>query len=153
MKTMIQSLPQGLVDAALMDGASYTRIYVQVILPLSKAMLAVLGMFAAVGTWNDWFTGLFYIENAKLRPLQTFLMTEILVRNRHYLTIKDPRTYMSTNTQLYQDLTEFMNRGDNTYVDSIQRAAIIVSLLPIVLLYPFLQKYFVKGVLIGSIKE
>ena len=90
MKTMIQSLPQGLVDATLMDGASYTRIYLQVILPLSKAMLAVLGMFAAVGTWNDWFTGLFYIENAKLRPLQTFLMTEILVRNRHYLTIKDP---------------------------------------------------------------
>ena len=156
MKTMIQSLPQGLVDAALMDGASYTRIYLQVILPLSKAMLAVLGMFAAVGAWNDWFTGLFYIETEKLRPLQTFLMTEVLVRARRWVTTTSISVLLSRldeESHLYQDIYHMGDYGDNVYVDSLQRAAVIIALVPIVLIYPFLQRFFVKGVLIGSIKE
>ena len=118
MKTSIQSLPAGLVDAALIDGASYTRIFLRIILPLSKVILAVLGLFSAVGWWNDWFYGAFYVTSPKLRPLQAFL-GEVKRLTPH----------------------------------SLQLAYIVCATVPILLVYPFLQKYFVKGVLIGSIKE
>lgn len=157
MKTSIQTLPSGLVDAALIDGASYIRIHFQVILPLSKAMLAVLGLFAAVGAWNDWFTGLFYVQNPRLRPLQTFLQTEALIRSRDWIRYRDMRPYLDEDSQLYQDVQSlFKSDAKNLSIkaiNSMARAYIMVGLVPIVMLYPFLQKYFVKGVLIGSMKE
>ena len=80
-------------------------------------------------------------------------MTEVLVRARHYVGIQDPRQYLPQESRVYADITELYESGDNAYVDSIQRAAVIIGLMPIVLLYPFMQRFFVKGVLIGSIKE
>lgn len=146
MKTSIQSLPHGLVEAALMDGASHMRIYCRIILPLSKAMLAVLGLFSAVGWWNDWFYGAFYVSDSKLMPLQTLLQTDILDRNRGWIQVTDIYSLAEKDTDLLKDL-EAMTP------DSLYYGFIMVALLPIIILYPFLQKYFSKGVLIGSLKE
>lgn len=152
MKTSIQTLPNGLVDAALIDGATFGRIFLRIILPLSKAMLAVLGLFAAVGAWNDWFTGLFYVQNTKLRPLQSFLLT-LDIRRRVYL--HSPYTYLLLykDSPLYDELETLLFSNSDILGESLQRTYVMVSLIPIVALYPFLQKHFVKGVLIGSVKE
>lgn len=150
MKTSIQSLPVGLVDAAIMDGASYARIHFKIILPLSKAMLAVLGLFMAVGTWNDWFVGAFFIRDSRLKPLQTFLQAFAVTRSRYYVKSAANPDDLDIDSALYRQLQ--LMRGLPAQ-RSRQYAYIMIGLVPIVLLYPFLQKYFVKGVLIGSIKE
>ena len=149
MKTSIQSLPDGLVDAALIDGASYMRIFLQIILPLSKAMLAALGLFSAVGWWNDWFYGALYVNSPKLRPLQTFLQLEVLQRSIGMLAM-DKFAHSGIPDQL--DST-FLAEVRRLTPHSLQLAYIVCATVPILLVYPFLQKYFVKGVLIGSIKE
>ena len=119
-KVSFQGLPEGLVEAAVIDGASYAVIFFRIILPLSIPMLAALGLFSAVNHWNDWFTGLFFVQNSKLHPLQTFLQIHVVKQE--------------TGTP-----------------ESIRNAYIVMATVPIVCLYPFLQKYFVKGVLLGSI--
>ena len=147
MKTSIQSLPEGLVEAALMDGSSYMRIFLQIILPLSKAMLAVLGLFSAVGHWNEWFTGAFYVSNKNIRPLQTFLQLEVTKAANQRLFSKIAG-FGEEHGWDERDLWSLMSNPK-----SLQLAYIVVATVPLMILYPFLQKYFTKGVLIGSLKE
>ncbi len=150
MKTSFQGLPEGLVEAALMDGASYGRIFFRIILPLSIPMITTLGLFQAVWHWNDWFYGAFYIKEPRLRPLQTFLRFAIL-------------TVSNIAGKLGHDTTWYPERfsADPRIVLEIARitpaqvklAYIVVTTIPILLVYPFIQRYFIKGVLIGSVKE
>ncbi len=134
LKTAIQGIPESLEESARIDGASAFTIMFRILLPLTKATFAVILLFVAVGKWNEWFSALIYLPTAKDKyPLQMF-MREILIRNND---ISNPNE-VANNMQTYKTLVKY--------------CAIVASTLPILLIYPFVQKYFVQGVMIGSIK-
>lgn len=132
------NLPDELREAAFIEGASYTRYLISIVLPLSQAIIAVLILFSAVGHWNSYFTALIYLTDSLKYPLQ-LVLRGILVQSQTLATMFDP------------DNAEFaakMQRG----ADLIKYGTIIVASVPLLILYPFLQKYFVKGIMIGSLK-
>lgn len=130
------SLPETLWEAAQIDGCGTIRYFFQFALPLSKAVLAVIGLWTAVGIWNSWFNSLIYIQNEALQPLQ-LLLRRILISNQSLLGAAT-----GTMAQELRQLSEMM-----------KYASIVISTLPIMCLYPFLQKYFNQGVMIGAVKE
>ena len=130
------SLPETLWEAAQLDGCGTFRYFIQFAVPLSKAILAVVGLWTAVGLWNSWFNALIYIQNEDLVPLQ-LLLRRILISNQSLLGA-------ATGT-MAQELRQLS--------DMMKYASIVVSTLPIMCLYPFLQKYFNQGVMIGAVKE
>lgn len=132
-KSYFESLPDSLEESAKMDGASNMTILARIILPLSMPVLATISLFYAVTFWNDYFTSLIYINSADLKPLQLYLKE---------LFVSSTDTFMRTN----------VDASLNVSPQSIQAASIILATLPIICVYPFLQKYFVKGVLVGSVK-
>ncbi|WP_159887996.1 carbohydrate ABC transporter permease [Paenibacillus puerhi] len=142
MQKFIQGIPEALIESAELDGAGPVRILVQLIVPLSKPMLAALGLFTAVGHWNDWFAGAFFVTNPKLIPVQTFL--------QQLLSAEDLSSVLSSNQN--QEAFARGSRMTNITLMSIKMATVMISALPILTVYPFLQKYFVKGVMIGSVK-
>ena len=129
------SLPDSLWEAAQIDGCSTIRYFVQFAVPLSKAVIAVVGLWTAVGLWNSWFNALIYLQNEDLIPLQ-LLLRRILISNESLLGA-------ATGT-MAQELRQLS--------DMMKYASIVVSTLPIMALYPFLQKYFNQGVMIGAVK-
>jgi putative aldouronate transport system permease protein len=135
MRSYIESLPKELEDSAKIDGANDIRIFTQIILPLSKPVLAVIGLYYAVAKWNSFFWERIFLSDINLMPLQV-----LLVR-----MIRD-------NTFSAEIQKSLMNRQEVMPI-TIQYAAIIVTVLPIIMVYPFLQKHFVKGVMIGAIKS
>ncbi|PZE21288.1 carbohydrate ABC transporter permease [Paenibacillus xerothermodurans] len=135
MRTAFQSVPVSLEESARMDGANDFTILFRVIVPLSMPVIAVMVLWYAVGHWNSYFSALIYLRDRELYPLQ-LILREILITNS--------TDNMMTGTSM----------GDKMPIgETIKYATIIVSTLPILCLYPFLQKYFVKGVMIGAIKE
>jgi putative aldouronate transport system permease protein len=131
------SLPAELYEAAQIDGCSHFKYFLTVALPLSKAMISVIGLYYLVGHWNDFFTALIYIRNNDLQPLQ-IILRDILLSNQVF----------QQGAGAGGDAGGYAQR----YADQIKYGVIIVSTLPILVLFPFLQKYFEKGVMIGSIK-
>lgn len=136
-KSYFESLPDALEESAKIDGASNFRVLLFIILPLSLPVLATIALFYAVGFWNDFFTAMIYITNPGLKPLQLYLK-ELLA---------------SANAVFTQADSIDINMVMNASPQAIQAASIIVATVPILLVYPFLQKYFVKGVMLGSVKE
>jgi putative aldouronate transport system permease protein len=136
-RTFFQTtIPGELLEAAEMDGCSNTRFFGRIVLPLSMPIVAVIILFCAVAHWNSYFSALIYLRDEKLYPLQ-IILREILVANE-------------TQSDLVGDISDM---GAKTRIaDMMKFGIIIVSSLPVLLLYPFLQKYFMKGVLIGSLK-
>ncbi|NHN33774.1 carbohydrate ABC transporter permease [Paenibacillus agricola] len=135
MRTSFQGVPQSLEESARIDGAGDFTILFRVVLPLCLPVMAVMVLWYAVGHWNSYFSALIYIRDRELYPLQ-LILREILISN-------------STDSMMTGS-----SMGDKMPIgETIKYATIIVSTLPILCLYPFLQKYFVKGVLIGAIKE
>jgi len=135
LKTAFESVPVSLEEAARIDGANDFTILFRVVLPLSLPALAVVVLFYAVGHWNAYFNALVYIHSRDLYPLQ-LVLREILI------------------TSNVESMTTGVSSGDQFQVgQTIKYATIVVATLPIVAIYPFLQKYFVKGALIGAIKE
>lgn len=132
-KTFFMGIPDSLEESAKIDGASDLWILFKIILPLSKPVIAIIGLYYAVGNWNSFFSALIYLNDNELYPLQIILQ-QIIIQN------DTNRTVLSTSE---------IKEGFST---SVKYAAIIVTVLPILAVYPFIQKYFVKGVLIGSIK-
>ncbi|WP_286166307.1 carbohydrate ABC transporter permease [Peribacillus frigoritolerans] len=130
------SLPESLWEAAQIDGCGTIRYFITMVLPLSKAILAVIGLWTAVGIWNSWFDAMIYISNENLQPLQ-LVLRRILIANESMLG--------TASGELASELRRLS--------EMMKYAAIVVSTLPIMCLYPFLQKYFNQGVMIGSIKE
>ena len=149
MKTSFQGLPEGLVEAGLIDGASYGRIFFRIILPLSVPMITTLGLFQAVWHWNDWFVGSFFIKNPKLRPLQTFLRNIVLSNTNVTTTITNRARAIGEQMQDPRIATQLAKITH----ESFRKTYIVVTTIPILLVYPFIQRYFIKGVLIGSVKE
>ena len=133
-KTAFQSLPASLEESAQLDGAGHITILFKIVLPLTKATIAVIALFYAVGKWNEYLTAAIYLTNRNLYPLQ-IILREILIENSGSSDI-DLSTLGSYD--LYKKL--------------IQYSTIIFATAPILCIYPFVQKYFVKGVMIGSIK-
>ncbi|OZG64440.1 ABC transporter, permease protein [Bifidobacterium hapali] len=130
------SIPEDLHDAAQIDGLGYFGYFWRIVLPLSSAIIAVIALYYFVGHWNDYFTGLIYIRTTNKQPLQVVLQS-ILLSNQ---SAQNTATFGDTAQQARQ------------VADQIKYGVIIVSTLPLLILYPFLQKYFNKGVMIGAIK-
>lgn len=136
MKTFFQGLPSELEESAMIDGASDWDIFTRIILPLSKPVIAVMVLYYGVAHWNGWFNHMIFLRDRNLFPLQLFLR-EILMLNAS--AGGQTPTVDAMVTQSY-------------YKELLQYCVIIVATVPILLVYPFLQKYFVKGVMIGAIK-
>lgn len=133
MRAFFMQIPGELIESARLDGAGEARILLRVVLPLSKAVMAVIGLFYAVSYWNAFFNALLYINQNDKWPLQLIL-----------------RTYVVNNAMLGSDQ---LGSGDTLPPQqSIQMAILIVALVPILLVYPFLQRHFTKGVLTGAVK-
>lgn len=132
-RSAIDALPESLFESARMDGATDFTILFKIIVPLIKPTLAVLLLYYGVGHWNSWFGASIYIKDNALMPIQNVLRA-VLLANSTML-----------NDGANADII-------NTYAETIKYAAIVLSTLPILCIYPFVQKYFVKGVMIGSVK-
>ncbi|NMO95463.1 carbohydrate ABC transporter permease [Paenibacillus lemnae] len=133
MKTSFEALPMEMIESAKMDGATDFTILFRIVLPLSKSILAVMLLYYAVDHWNDFVTPLLYLRDQSLYPIQ-IILRDILIGSS----------------------TESMGAGvDTGYAigENIKYATIIISTLPIMLVYPFIQKYFVQGALIGAVKQ
>lgn len=151
MKTSFQGLPDGLVEAGLIDGASYGTIFLRIILPLSVPMIVTLAMFRAVWHWNDWFVGSFFIKNPRLRPLQTFLRIAVMTTGSLNRANVVGKTIAASPDEFVTD-PRIMLQLMKITPESLKLAYLVVATVPILLVYPFIQKYFIKGVLVGSIK-
>ncbi|MGG4393756.1 carbohydrate ABC transporter permease [Paenibacillus thiaminolyticus] len=136
-KNYFESLPDELEESAKMDGASNLMILFRITVPLSLPVFATIALFYAVGFWNDYFASMIYINSPDLKPLQLYLK-ELLIHSN--ITYQDGGHVPNIDAVM------------NSTPQAIQAASILVATLPILLVYPFLQKYFVKGVLIGSVK-
>ncbi|MCI9456620.1 MAG: carbohydrate ABC transporter permease [Oscillospiraceae bacterium] len=133
MRTFFMSLPIELEESAQLDGANEFTIFRKIILPLSMASLATITLFYAVGHWNSWFNAMIYFKNSSSYPLQTILRS-IVIENQ-----------MSEEIQMDEIANPVSAEG-------IKYSTLVISMVPMMVVYPFVQKYFVKGVMIGSIK-
>lgn len=136
-RTFIQNtIPEELLEASMMDGCSDIMYYLKIVLPLSKAIIAVLVLFYGVGFWNQYFNAMIYLNDRELYPLTIFLREILLADQIDPSTVTDP--------ELQQQIAKMAG--------VIKYALIVVSMVPVMLIYPFVQKHFVKGVMIGSVK-
>jgi putative aldouronate transport system permease protein len=131
-----REIPQGLEEAAKIDGAGDFRIFLKVIIPVSLPVIATIALFHGVYQWNDYFAGMIYINNPNLQPIQTYLYRVVAAAGSNQMMQSAPGgiTVRTTTSE------------------SIKLATMVVTTFPIVCVYPFLQKYFVKGMLLGSVK-
>lgn len=132
-----RQLPKELSEAAYVDGATEMRILFNLYLPLSLPSLATLALFVAVGHWNSWFDGLILMKSPDNYPLQTYL--------RNLIVVMDQSTMMSMTKSELEDLAKVSDR-------TLRAAQIFIGALPILAVYPFVQKYFMKGLVMGSVK-
>lgn len=144
-RTFIARLPQALFEAATIDGASVPQIFLHVVIPLSKAIIAVLSLYTALWAWNQWFNFLIYTPSlADWHPLQYFLVKALLWGN----------TQNTLKLESQMSVTQIADRLRVAAVASqIKYAVVIIATVPIMLVYPFVQKYFVQGAMLGSLKE
>lgn len=134
LRTAFASVPPALEESARLDGAGHWRIMVQIVLPLCKASLSVVALYYAVQHWNAWFNAMLFLKDRELFPLQ-LVLREILIQN-------------DTSS-----MTQMVDAGNSSFIgETVKYAVIIVSVLPILCIYPFIQKYFEKGVMIGAVK-
>ncbi len=132
----INTMPMELQEAAEIDGCNIFQYFIQIVIPLSKAIIAIMALYYAVGHWNSFFNGLIYVTDNRLYPLQVILRDILISGQSVDPTTTDP------------DALEMMKQIART----IKYGVIIVSSLPVLVMYPFVQKYFVRGVMIGSVK-
>ncbi|WP_334077052.1 carbohydrate ABC transporter permease [Paenibacillus sanfengchensis] len=141
-RTFFQGLPAGLEESAKIDGCGNWGTLFRVVLPLSGPVIATLALFTAVGHWNEWFLASIYVSDEKLLPIQTILK-QILASN----IVSEQTASMDAAALAH------LQKAKTITSKSLSMATMMVATLPIVLVYPFVQKYFVKGVLVGSLKE
>ena len=135
-KTFFESsVPNGLIEAAKIDGAGHFRTFISVVLPLAKAILAVMALYYAVGQWNSYFNAMIFLQDETLYPLQ-LVLKEILIASES--------TVGGSGETILQQYR---------LANQLKYVSVIVSSLPVLMLYPFVQKYFAQGVMIGSLKE
>jgi len=135
MKSFFESIPDSLVDAATIDGASHLTIVFRVMVPMSKSIMATIGLFSAVGQWNSFFYAVVFTRGRDKSTLMLYLREIIAMTNKR--------------GDISLDLVELLNIP----VEMVKYAALVVVVVPIALVYPFVQRYFVKGIMIGAVKE
>jgi putative aldouronate transport system permease protein len=135
MRNFFQAIPEELIDAARTDGASEMRILFRIVLPLSKPVLAVVGLWTALANWNAWFDALLYINDPHKQVLQMFIRNTVTTQAEPLLS---------------QNSSQYLASPPSAV--SLSAAAVMIATLPIIALYPFLQKYFARGILLGSVK-
>lgn len=139
MKNYFVNMPISLMESARLDGANDITILLKIILPISKPFMATFALFYAVERWNEWWNAQMFISKSSLAPLQIYLRNLLIAYN----------STISSNA-----LAQAERSIDNTiYFPSLQMAAVVVSSVPILMVYPYLQKHFTKGILVGSVKE
>ncbi|MCM3700866.1 carbohydrate ABC transporter permease [Paenibacillus macerans] len=129
-----RGVPKELEEASLIDGAGHLTTLFRIFLPLSMPAIATLSLFTLVGQWNDWFSGLLYISDYKKYPLATFLQT---------ILVQQDMSKMNVDPKLLENISQ----------RTVKAAQIFIGAVPVLLIYPFLQKYFVKGIVLGAVKE
>ena len=130
----IRSLPAEMEEAAMIDGASPMQILIRIILPVMVPCLAMITVYTTLATWNEWFQGVIYMNDPSQYPLMSYLRSTVLISNMENLTP--------------QEQERLANIGNKTY----QAAQLFIASVPMLLVYPFLQKYFTKGLVLGSVK-
>ena len=139
-KSYLSSIPETLREAAKIDGANHFRILFEIYFPLSKPILAVLAIYTIVGTWNSWFQAMIYLPNTDIQPLQLYLR-RVLIDST--VDLKKLATMSEVESAVAAKLS----------ADQLKYSMIIFTILPVLFTYPFFQKYFIKGVMLGSLKE
>lgn len=141
-KTYVEQLPQSLEESARLDGAGYIKVFTAIILPLSKPIIATVAVFVAVGQWNSWFDNHIYTRGAEsLTTLQYLLYN-----------------YLNEAQRLADQIKNSVNGGDisqmmsNISSKGIRMTITVLASLPIFMIYPFMQKHFVKGIMVGAVK-
>lgn len=133
LRTAMASVPESLPESAMIDGAGHVTILTKIMVPVTKASIAVIMLYYAVSHWNSWFPAMIYLRKKSMYPLQLILRT---------ILVQDDTSTMSSGSMASLALSS----------DSVKYATIVVATAPILLIYPFLQKYFVKGVMVGAVK-
>lgn len=130
-----RTIPREIEESAFMDGASHWRILLKIFLPMSLPSLATIIVFSVVGNWNSWFDGLIYMNDSRNYPLQTYLQSILISPNIKLIT------------KAYADLMRMIS--DRT----LKAAQVFIAAIPVLLIYPFLQGYFISGIMLGGVKE
>lgn len=140
-RTFIEGLPASLEESAIIDGANEVKVLSKIILPLCMPVVATVSLWLAVGHWNDWMTTLLFVNKSELFPLQYILM-QIVKESELIQKLMVENAMMGNSTENIVATPE-----------AVKSATLIIATLPIIMLYPFLQKYFIKGVVLGAVKE
>ena len=138
LRTFYKGIPMEIIEAARIDGAGEFKTFFSIVLPLSKPGLATIGMFTTIAYWNDWFLGMLYIVDQKKYPVQTLLWS-----------MQNSLEFMKQSSAY---ALEYAEMAANAPTDSGRMALTVLVVLPILLAYPFFQKYFVKGLTVGGVK-
>lgn len=138
MRNFMKTIPDEMSESAKIDGAKELTIFLRIIVPLSKPALATVGLFIALGYWNDWWLGLMLINNQDKQPLQ--MMLRIIVSNIEFI-----RSQINNSAELQRIINDIPSEG-------VRMAVSIVTIGPVILFYPFVQKYFIKGIMVGAVK-
>ena len=135
-----RGIPKEIEEAALIDGCNHFQILFRIFVPISLPVIVTIVLFTAVGHWNSWFDGIFFMNDSNMYPLQSYLYV--------MLESSDPSKLAQNGTLTPDQLEALKNLGNK----NLQAAQIFLGMLPITLVYPFLQKFFIKGITIGSVK-
>ena len=136
-KSFFEQIPTALIESAVLDGASEFVIFTRIVLPTSTAVIATIALFAGVAQWNAYFDGILYVSNEKLQPLQTLM----------YKILKSEQAF---------SLSQIANAAEGATritAEGVKMSMLIISTVPILCVYPFLQKYFTSGITLGAVKE
>ena len=144
MRSFFQGIPEALEESARIDGASYVRVFFQIIFPISTPIIATIALYFGVAHWNSWFDATMFVNNQKLKPMQNILMSVV-----NEARFAEQIASMASGASV--DLGQIA-KGKESNVRSITMATMIITILPIIMVYPFIQRYFIKGIMIGSIK-
>jgi putative aldouronate transport system permease protein len=142
-RTYLNTIPASLEESAVLDGANSLQILTRIYLPLAKPVIATVSLWLAVAHWNDWVTSLMFVQSKDLHTLQFVL----------YRVLKESELVMQMAVEQSMQGGTIDQNAPSVTPEAVKAATLIVSTLPILIVYPFLQKYFVKGVMLGAIKE
>ena len=134
MYNYFKSLPESLMESARLDGAGEWRILFRIVIPLSLPIIATMILFYTVDKWNEWFNAMIFIRKSNLQPIQLVLRSIVI------------------ESQVADDVSAQVSLNERSFTNGIKMAAVIITMLPIMCVYPFLQKHYAKGVIVGAIK-
>ena len=144
LRTSIEQIAEELIESAVIDGANDVQIFVNVVVPLSKAIIATVALWAAVTQWNNYFGPVLYLSDVKKYPLQVVL--------RNLIATTQLQEMAETQAAMMETVEDLKRLRARMKTESLKAAVIVISALPILIVYPFIQRYFVKGAMIGAIK-